>query len=225
MCDATTIMTTANQSDLHSCWIIYTRNDGKEGLTVTETKPMTTNSSMDDRDFNAAAHEDVEENDDSDDPPLAEMLDPELQPEQPIADNEESQAIYRDHRRLAKEYLRVDTRLYYAQDFKEKILLGLDPEERQQKQEMLRKIKEKQELLELYNNLKQQRENLLAEQARAVAHPRGAEVTQQQMELLAGNARLMAQQQTSADGSGQQQQPQEMLADDGWVVIQRNQNA
>lgn len=79
--------------------------------------------------------------------------------------------------------------------------------------------------MELYNNLKQQRENLLAEQARAVAHPRGAEVTQQQMELLAGNARLMAQQQTSADGSGQQQQPQEMLADDGWVVIQRNQNA
>lgn len=98
---------------------------------------------MAERDFNAATHEDVDDNDDSDDPPLAEMLDPELQPEQPIPDNEESQAIYREHRRLAKEYLRVDTRLYYAQDFKEKILIGLDPEERQKKQEMLRKIKEK----------------------------------------------------------------------------------
>uniref|UniRef100_A0A034VPL7 Mitogen-activated protein kinase kinase kinase 7 n=1 Tax=Bactrocera dorsalis TaxID=27457 RepID=A0A034VPL7_BACDO len=223
MCDATTIMTTANQTDLHSCWIIYTKNDGKEGLTVTETKPMMTSTSMADSDFNAAAHEDVDDNDDSDDPPLAEMLDPELQPEQPIPDNEESQAIYREHRRLAKEYLRVDTRLYYAQDFKEKIILGLDPEERQKKQEMLRKIKEKQELLELYNNLKQQRENLLAEQARSAVRPSGANVTQQQMELLAGNARMPPS--SGGVSAQQQQQPPEALADDGWVVIQPNQNA
>ncbi|XP_054728629.1 mitogen-activated protein kinase kinase kinase 7-like [Anastrepha obliqua] len=196
--------------------LIYARSDGKEGLTVTETKPMIPNSSMAERDFNAATHYDVEDNDDADDPSLAEMLDPELQPEQPIPDNEESQAIYREHRRLAKEYLRVDTKLYYAQDFKEKILIGLDPEERQKKQEMLRKIQEKQELLELYNNLKQQRENLLAEQTRAV-RPNSAGVAQQQMELLAGNART-----TPANGA---QQHQEMLADDGWVVIQPNQNA
>uniref|UniRef100_A0A0A1XII8 Mitogen-activated protein kinase kinase kinase 7 n=1 Tax=Zeugodacus cucurbitae TaxID=28588 RepID=A0A0A1XII8_ZEUCU len=205
-------------------WELFrAKNDGKEGLTVTETKPMITSTSMAERDFNdAATHEDVDDNDDSDDPPLAEMLDPELQPEQPIADNEESQAIYREHRRLAKEYLRVDTRLYYAQDFKEKIIQGLDPEERQKKQEMLRKIKEKQELLELYNNLKQQRENLLAEQARSAVRPSGANVTQQQMDLLAGNARVTP----SSGGVGaQQQQPQEMLADDGWVVIQPNQNA
>ncbi|XP_018800289.1 PREDICTED: mitogen-activated protein kinase kinase kinase 7-like [Bactrocera latifrons] len=205
-------------------WELFrAKNDGKEGLTVTETKPMMTSTTMADSDFNAATHEDVDDNDDSDDPPLAEMLDPELQPEQPIPDNEESQAIYREHRRLAKEYLRVDTRLYYAQDFKEKIILGLDPEERQKKQEMLRKIKEKQELLELYNNLKQQRENLLAEQARSAVRPSGANVTQQQMELLAGNARM------PSSGGGvtaqQQQQPPEALADDGWVVIQPNQNA
>ncbi|XP_067641686.1 mitogen-activated protein kinase kinase kinase 7-like [Eurosta solidaginis] len=182
--------------------LCYAKSDGKEGLTVTETKPMMPNRAMDQRDFRVRAHDEVDDNDDTDDPSLAEMLDPELQPEQPIPDNEESQAIYREHRRLAKEYLRVDTKLYYAQDFKEKILIQLEPEERQKKQETLRKINEKQELLELFNNLKQQRENLLAEQARTARPNDCGDVNAQQQ---------------------QQQQQQEALADDGWVVIQPNQ--
>lgn len=74
---------------------------------------------------------------------LAEILDPELQPEPPIPNNVESQAIYRDHRHMAKEYLSVDTNLYYAQDFKEKLILQMDRFEREQKQELLRKIKDK----------------------------------------------------------------------------------
>jgi len=74
---------------------------------------------------------------------LADILDPELQPEPPIPNNPESQAIYRDHRHMAKEYLSVDTNLYYAQDFKEKLILQMDRIEREQKQELLRKIKDK----------------------------------------------------------------------------------
>ncbi|XP_036319507.1 mitogen-activated protein kinase kinase kinase 7-like [Rhagoletis pomonella] len=198
--------------------LYYANSDGKKGLTVTETKSTKQNNVMPEGDFTAPTHYDANDNDDTDDPSLAEMLDPELQPEQPIPDNEESQSIYREHRRLAKEYLRVDTRLYYAQDIKEKILIGLDPEERQKKQDMLKKIQEKQELLELLNNLKQQRENLLAEQARTV-RPNGASGVQQQMDLLAANARAA---QSSSGGSALQQQ--ELLADDGWVVIQPNQN-
>ena len=72
-----------------------------------------------------------------------EMLDPELQPEQPIADNPESQEIYREHIRLAKEYLRVDTNLYYKQDIKDKFLSQMGPEERREKEELLKKMKEK----------------------------------------------------------------------------------
>lgn len=74
---------------------------------------------------------------------LADILDPDLQPEPPIPNNAESQAIYRDHRHMAKEYLSVDTNLYYAQDFKEKLILQMDRFEREQKQELLRKIKDK----------------------------------------------------------------------------------
>lgn len=80
---------------------------------------------------------------------LAEILDPELQPEPPIPNNAESQAIYRDHRHMAKEYLSVDTNLYYAQDFKDKLILQMDRIEREQKQEILRKIKDKVRSLNL----------------------------------------------------------------------------
>lgn len=75
--------------------------------------------------------------------PLEVLLDPELQPEQPIPDNAESQEIFKEHRRLAMEYLKVNTNLYYAQDIKEKILVQMDPAERQEKQELLKKLKEK----------------------------------------------------------------------------------
>lgn len=81
--------------------------------------------------------------DDENGQPLEVLLDPELQPEQPIPDNAESQEIFKEHRRLAMEYLKVNTKLYYAQDIKERILLQMDPAERQEKQELLKKIKEK----------------------------------------------------------------------------------
>ncbi|XP_065363924.1 mitogen-activated protein kinase kinase kinase 7 [Calliphora vicina] len=87
-----------------------------------------------------------------------EMLDPELQPEPPIPDNQESQEIYADHSRLAKEYLRVETKLYFSQELRAKILQQMDPEEKREKEELLKKLKEKEELLELYNNLRSARQ-------------------------------------------------------------------
>ncbi|KAH8362228.1 hypothetical protein KR200_007935 [Drosophila serrata] len=106
---------------------------------------------------------------------LAEILDPELQPEPPIPNNAESQEIYREHRHMAKEYLSVDTNLYYAQDFKDKLILQMDRAEREQKQELLRKIKDKEGLQSLYNNLQQQWEKLPASRQLHphphVAHP------------------------------------------------------
>lgn len=74
---------------------------------------------------------------------LADILDPELQPEPPIPNDAESQAIYRAHRHMAKEYLSVDTNIYYAQDFKDKLILQMDRTEREQKMELLRKMKDK----------------------------------------------------------------------------------
>lgn len=74
---------------------------------------------------------------------LADILDPELQPEPPIPNDAESQAIYRAHRHMAKEYLSVDTNIYYAQDFKDKLILQMDRTEREQKMDLLRKMKDK----------------------------------------------------------------------------------
>ncbi|XP_061397313.1 mitogen-activated protein kinase kinase kinase 7-like, partial [Musca vetustissima] len=135
----------------------FAKSDGKERIMVTEAKPIIksvdqiTNANNLPIDSNDT---DLDE-DDENGQPLEVLLDPELQPEQPIPDNAESQEIFKEHRRLAMEYLKVNTKLYYAQDIKERILMQMDPGERQEKQELLKKIKEKQELLELYNNLKQ----------------------------------------------------------------------
>ncbi|XP_023031006.1 mitogen-activated protein kinase kinase kinase 7 [Drosophila willistoni] len=135
------------------------------GLLISQL-PVTSNNVVDDNDGNGrrsadmdCADVDTDENDGTEQS-LAEILDPELQPEPPIPNNPESQAIYRAHRHMAKEYLSVDTNLYYAQDFKEKLILQMDRTEREQKQDLLRKIKDKEGLQSLYNNLQQQWEKL-----------------------------------------------------------------
>ncbi|XP_030563190.1 mitogen-activated protein kinase kinase kinase 7 [Drosophila novamexicana] len=137
---------------------------------------------------------------------LAEILDPELQPEPPIPNNVESQAIYRDHRHMAKEYLSVDTNLYYAQDFKEKLILQMDRFEREQKQELLRKIKDKEGLQSLYNNLQQQWEKLPA----------------------ARQANTHVRQQPTGVGNSQELQGGiaggDSVENDGWVVIAPHHN-
>ncbi|KMZ10813.1 mitogen-activated protein kinase kinase kinase 7 isoform X2 [Drosophila simulans] len=191
MCDTRALINTKQTSDLHSCWIIYTKSDGRERLTVTDTKPvmMTTDLSNNNGGIHAhsngllshangrqAADEELQEQEyeqeivnsldvdvdpdedenDGTEQSLAEILDPELQPEPPIPNDAESQLIYREHRHMAKEYLSVDTNLYYAQDFKDKLIVQMDRTEREQKQELLRKMKDKEGLQSLYNNLQQQ---------------------------------------------------------------------
>ncbi|XP_064555989.1 mitogen-activated protein kinase kinase kinase 7 [Drosophila montana] len=137
---------------------------------------------------------------------LAEILDPELQPEPPIPNNVESQAIYRDHRHMAKEYLSVDTNLYYAQDFKEKLILQMDRFEREQKQELLRKIKDKEGLQSLYNNLQQQWEKLPA--------ARQANTHVRQQPTGVGNSQELPGGIASGD----------TVENDGWVVIAPHHN-
>ncbi|XP_016986773.1 mitogen-activated protein kinase kinase kinase 7 isoform X2 [Drosophila rhopaloa] len=202
MCDTRALINTKQTSDLHSCWIIYTKSDGRERLTVTDTKPviMTTDltnnngchahlngllshangrqsgdEELHDPDREIADSLDVavdpdEDENDGTEQSLAEILDPELQPEPPIPNDAESQLIYREHRHMAKEYLSVDTNLYYAQDFKEKLIVQMDRTEREQKQELLRKIKDKEGLQSLYNNLQQQYERLPASRQLSAGH-------------------------------------------------------
>ncbi|XP_016954586.1 mitogen-activated protein kinase kinase kinase 7 isoform X2 [Drosophila biarmipes] len=202
MCDTRALISTKQTSDLHSCWIIYTKSDGRERLTVTDTKPviMTTDltnnnnshalsngllshangrqlteEEQQEQDQEVANSLDVavdpdEDENDGTEQSLAEILDPELQPEPPIPNDAESQLIYREHRHMAKEYLSVDTNLYYAQDFKDKLIVQMDRTEREQKQELLRKIKDKEGLQSLYNNLQQQYERLPASRQLSAGH-------------------------------------------------------
>ncbi|XP_037900422.1 mitogen-activated protein kinase kinase kinase 7 [Glossina fuscipes] len=171
------------------------KTDGKERLTVTDAKPIMAADKLP-----THASKEIEtqlDEDDDNNESWHEMLDTELQPEQPIADNAESQEIYNDHRHLAKEYLRVNTNLYYVQDFKEKYLLKMDPEERREKEQILQKMSEKTELLELYNNLKQQLDVLRTGQT-------------------------LESHQFKNDNS---QSSGEVESDDSWVVIPSNQSA
>lgn len=73
----------------------------------------------------------------------ADILDPDLQPEPPIPNDAESQAIYRAHRLMAKDYLLVDSHIYYTQDLKDKVIQEMDGVEREKKLDLLSKMKDK----------------------------------------------------------------------------------
>ncbi|BFG01361.1 mitogen-activated protein kinase kinase kinase 7 [Drosophila madeirensis] len=231
----------------------HAKSDGRERLTVTDTKPviMTSTDLTNNNDahshgqtngFLSHAHAqqdqdleqeeiinaqdvdvDTDENDGTEQS-LAEILDPELQPEPPIPNNAESQSIYREHRHMAKEYLSVDTNLYYAQDFKDKLILQMDLAERDQKQELLRKIKDKEGLQSLYNNLQQQWEKLPASRQLQASHhphlhPQPHPLTGASVQAWGPNG---GQEVTAAGGniSGV-----DTVENDGWVVIPPHPNA
>ncbi|KAH8292881.1 hypothetical protein KR044_002698 [Drosophila immigrans] len=242
----------ANGFDLSRCEnstsSLHAKSDGRERLTVTDTKPVimaintptdltnnnnnnvnhgSSNSNNNDNITNGLQSHSlnaIDKNDcvdtvvdldvDADvdsgcgytEQSLADILDPELQPEPPIPNNAESQAIYRDHRHMAKEYLSLDTNLYYAQDFKDKLILQMDKIEREQKQELLRKIKDKEGLQSLYNNLQQQWEKLPAAQQARLQPP-----------VL--NNSINSSQELSGGVAGG-----ESAENDGWVVIAPHHN-
>lgn len=96
--------------------------------------PNRTNDSID-------SHADDEEEDNGQS--WHKILDPELQPEQPIPGNKESMEIYADHSRLAKEYFTVETELYFSQNLRNQVLQNMDPEQRKQKEILLQKLKDR----------------------------------------------------------------------------------
>lgn len=79
----------------------------------------------------------------------ADILDPDLQPEPPIPNDAESQAIYRAHQLMAKKYFKVDSHIYYTQDFKDKVIQEMDSVEREKKINLLRKMKDKVRRLQI----------------------------------------------------------------------------
>ncbi|XP_034484048.1 mitogen-activated protein kinase kinase kinase 7 [Drosophila innubila] len=151
---------------------------------------------------------------------LAVLLDPELQPEPPIPNNAESLAIYRDHRHMAKEYLSVDTNLYYAQDFKEKLILQMDQIERAEKKDLLRKIKDRDGLQSLYNNLQQQWEKLPASR-QANTHSR----LQQPVVNSSSSSNININSSSSNNSNSQELTSSDIVENDGWVVIAPHHNA
>ncbi|EDV95141.1 mitogen-activated protein kinase kinase kinase 7 [Drosophila grimshawi] len=240
---------------------LHAKTDGRERLTVTDTKPVimtsgscatnnsnnTTDLTNNNNNYNINSNNNelntngllsqapnanetndcidarIDEDTDADvdancgctEQSLAEILDPELQPEPPIPNNAESQAIYRDHRHMAKEYLSVDTNLYYAQDFKEKLILQMDRIERDQKQELLRKIKDKEGLQSLYNNLQQQWEKLPAARQPNLHGGR----LQPSVGVVGNNSHHSSSQElTGGISSG------DSVENDGWVVIAPHHN-
>lgn len=200
------------------------KSDNKQRLIVTGTKPVIPENDDDNDDVlsNACAvsvDDDDYDDDYAADQSLHQMLDPSLQPEPPIPNNRLSQEIYQDHTRLAKEYLRVDTELYYATDRRDKYLASLDPEEREQKIILMKKLEEKEELLELYNDLKQQLERIRASQKQQ----------QQQQQTISPQSSSSSDPQTSRSVNVLQSQVScDSLAadpaDDGWVLIPTKEN-
>ncbi|XP_055389542.1 mitogen-activated protein kinase kinase kinase 7 [Condylostylus longicornis] len=137
------------------------------------------------------------------------ILDSELQPETPDPNNKLSQKIFKEHKKLAKEYLQVDEELYYANAEKQKLLDSMEPEERNRKLQFIKKVAEKKELAELKQYLQQQLEELRELQ-------RMQEIEQQQNHQQF----LLQQHQQQLQQHQYQRQPSiDSTDENGWVVV------
>lgn len=112
-------------SNLKLQYIIFTaKSDGKDRLTVTDTKPV---------------HLSDENNEDD---ALAAMLDKDLQPPPPINNNPVSEEIHQQHIILTKKYLTLNERRVYANQRKAELLSGMDSIGKKNREEILKKRKE-----------------------------------------------------------------------------------
>lgn len=68
-------------------------------------------------------------------------LDPELQPELPDPNSRLSQQLFKEHKNLAKEYLKIETELAYKTQQRDELLS--DPLEGEKRKDYLKKIHEK----------------------------------------------------------------------------------
>lgn len=105
-------------------FFIPAKSDGKERLTVTDTKavPLTDESNADDA--------------------LAAMLDKDLQPPPPINNNPVSEEIHQQHIILTKKFLTLNEKRVYANQRKAELLRGMDSDGKQNREEILRKRRE-----------------------------------------------------------------------------------
>lgn len=94
------------------------------------------------------------------------MLDKQLRPVEPEPNCQQSMQIFREHKQLAQEYLKVQTQMAYLSQHKEDLmeklseaegLSQLDQQDTEQQQEELRKLtNEKENLVQLHKNLQLQ---------------------------------------------------------------------
>lgn len=113
-------------------FLISAKSDGKERLTVTDTKavPITDESNADDA--------------------LAAMLDKDLQPPPPINNNPISEEIHQQHIILTKKYLTLNEKRVYANQRKAELLRGMDSDGKQSREEILRK---RREIVSFFSNI------------------------------------------------------------------------
>lgn len=84
------------------------------------------------------------------------MLDPHLRPISPDLSNDESKRIFEEHKQLAQEYLKIQTEFAYLSNHKSELEGKMDEEELRQKREIIQLENEKDSLIKLYCNLKEQ---------------------------------------------------------------------
>lgn len=68
------------------------------------------------------------------------MLDPKLQPLPPDPDNPDSVRVFNEHKQLAQEYFRVQTKIAYAQHNKDTLAEKLSEEQIQQPSQQLEEL-------------------------------------------------------------------------------------
>ncbi|CAG9812273.1 unnamed protein product [Chironomus riparius] len=103
---------------------------------------------------------------------MLQILDPHLRPIPP-ANDPTSQKIYKEHMDLAQEYFKTQTEIAYLTKHTEKILHGMQPEERQCRMDICNKLKEKESLLKLELSLRKQLEKVKIEQDHDVVNEDG----------------------------------------------------
>jgi len=154
MCESTStyMSNTRIKTDcLRSCWIVYTNSQGHERLTVTEstsTIPTTESSTSSENRSDSEVSIDLDS--------IHLLLEPHLRPATPDPNNSVSQNIFKEHKELAKEYLKVQTEIAYVTRHREKLLAAMAEDQRQERLEISRKLEERDNLVQLEANLKRQ---------------------------------------------------------------------
>ncbi|CAD7091020.1 unnamed protein product [Hermetia illucens] len=142
-----------NMDELQRALHDIPKSQGREHLTITETRP----GGIPPDNFVEASGSSTALSDESDSSldldAMQLTLDPELQPELPDPNSRLSQQLFKEHKNLAKEYLKIETELAYKTQQRDELLS--DPLEGEKRKDYLKKIHEKESLLGLKAYLQQ----------------------------------------------------------------------